>query len=242
MAPSRTKKGVNVPGVHLSMPYMSNRDRNDILFGIEQGFDLISASFVRNAQDIMEIRHLLDELFNSNIRIIAKIENQEGIDNIDEILTVAATASWLPAAIWALRSTLPRSPPSRKNLIDRAMSAGKICITATQMLDSMIVNPRPTRAEITDVANAIYDGTGAVMLSGETAARQVSRRGPEGYGHHRRGYRVRLNFDSWFTTPAVRTAACPSALLWATLPAPLPTILGLPLLSPPPRAARPPAC
>ena len=84
----KTKKGVNVPGVHLSMPYMSNRDRNDILFGIEQGFDLISASFVRNAQDIMEIRHLLDE-HNSNIRIIAKIENQEGIDNIDEILTVA---------------------------------------------------------------------------------------------------------------------------------------------------------
>ena len=160
--------GVNVPGVHLSMPYMSNRDRNDILFGIEQGFDLISASFVRNAQDIMEIRHLLDE-HNSNIRIIAKIENQEGIDNIDEILTVA-DGIMVARGDMGVEIDFAEIPAIQKHLIDRAMSAGKICITATQMLDSMIVNPRPTRAEITDVANAIYDGTGAVMLSGETAA------------------------------------------------------------------------
>ena len=164
----KTKKGVNVPGVHLSMPYMSNRDRNDILFGIEQGFDLISASFVRNAQDIMEIRHLLDE-HNSNIRIIAKIENQEGIDNIDEILTVA-DGIMVARGDMGVEIDFAEIPSIQKNLIDRAMSAGKICITATQMLDSMIVNPRPTRAEITDVANAIYAGTGAVMLSGETAA------------------------------------------------------------------------
>ena len=164
----KTKKGVNVPGVHLSMPYMSTRDRNDILFGIEQGFDLISASFVRNAQDIMEIRHLLDE-HNSNIRIIAKIENQEGIDNIDEILTVA-DGIMVARGDMGVEIDFAEIPAIQKNLIDRAMSAGKICITATQMLDSMIVNPRPTRAEITDVANAIYDGTGAVMLSGETAA------------------------------------------------------------------------
>ena len=164
----KTKKGVNVPGVHLSMPYMSTRDRNDILFGIEQGFDLISASFVRNAQDIMEIRHLLDE-HNSNIRIIAKIENQEGIDNIDEILTVA-DGIMVARGDMGVEIDFAEIPSIQKNLIDRAMSAGKICITATQMLDSMIVNPRPTRAEITDVANAIYDGTGAVMLSGETAA------------------------------------------------------------------------
>lgn len=164
----KTKKGVNVPGVHLSMPYMSQRDRNDILFGIEQGFDLISASFTRNAQDIMEIRHLLDE-HDCNMRIIAKIENQEGIDNIDEILTVA-DGIMVARGDMGVEIDFAEIPAIQKHLIDRAMSAGKICITATQMLDSMMVNPRPTRAEITDVANAIYDGTGAVMLSGETAA------------------------------------------------------------------------
>ena len=164
----KTKKGVNVPGVHLSMPYMSPRDRNDILFGIEQGFDLISASFTRNAQDIMEIRHILDE-HDCNMRIIAKIENQEGIDNIDEILTVA-DGIMVARGDMGVEIDYAEIPSIQKHLIDRAMGAGKICITATQMLDSMIVNPRPTRAEITDVANAIYDGTGAVMLSGETAA------------------------------------------------------------------------
>ena len=164
----KTKKGVNVPGVHLSMPYMSQRDTSDILFGVEQGFDLISASFARNAQDIMEIRHVLDE-HNSKIRIIAKIENQEGIDNIDEILTVA-DGIMVARGDMGVEIDFAEIPAIQKHLIDRAMSAGKICITATQMLDSMIVNPRPTRAEITDVANAIYDGTGAVMLSGETAA------------------------------------------------------------------------
>lgn len=164
----KTKKGVNVPGVHLSMPYMSQRDKEDILFGIEQGFDLVSASFTRCAQDIMEIRHLIDER-NASMRIIAKIENQEGIDNIDEILSVA---DGIMVARGDLGVEIPfdEIPGLQKHLIDRAMSAGKICITATQMLDSMMANPRPTRAEITDVANAIYDGTGAVMLSGETAA------------------------------------------------------------------------
>ena len=164
----KTKKGVNVPGVHLSMPYMSNRDRNDILFGIEQGFDLISASFVRNAQDIMEIRHLLDE-HNSNIRIIAKIENQEGIDNIDEILTVA-DGIMVARGDMGVEIDFTELPGIQKNIIERSFSFGKPIVTATQMLDSMIVNPRPTRAEISDVANAIYDGTSAIMLSGETAA------------------------------------------------------------------------
>ena len=164
----KTKKGVNVPGVHLSMPYMSQRDRDDILFGIEQGYDLISASFTRSAQDIMDIRHLLDE-HNANIRIIAKIENQEGIDNIDEILSVA-DGIMVARGDMGVEIDYAEIPSIQKHLIDHAMQMGKICITATQMLDSMIVNPRPTRAEITDVANAIYDGTGAVMLSGETAA------------------------------------------------------------------------
>ena len=164
----KTKKGVNVPGVHLSMPYMSQRDRDDILFGIEQGFDLISASFTRNAQDIMEIRHLLDEN-NCSMRIIAKIENREGIDNIDEILTVA-DGIMVARGDMGVEIDYAEIPAIQKHLIDRAMGAGKICITATQMLDSMMNNPRPTRAEITDVANAIYDGTSCIMLSGETAA------------------------------------------------------------------------
>ena len=164
----KTKKGVNVPGVHLSMPYMSQRDRDDILFGIEQGYDLISASFTRSAQDIMDIRHLLDE-HNANIRIIAKIENQEGIDNIDEILSVA-DGIMVARGDMGVEIDFAEIPAIQKHLIDRAMSAGKICITATQMLDSMIRNPRPTRAEVGDVANAIYDGTSAIMLSGETAA------------------------------------------------------------------------
>ena len=164
----KNKKGVNVPGVHLSMPYMSQRDRDDILFGIEQGYDLISASFTRSAQDIMDIRHLLDE-HNANIRIIAKIENQEGIDNIDEILSVA-DGIMVARGDMGVEIDYAEIPSIQKHLIDHAMQMGKICITATQMLDSMIRNPRPTRAEVADVANAIYDGTDAIMLSGETAA------------------------------------------------------------------------
>ena len=163
----KTKKGVNVPGVHLSMPYMSQRDRDDILFGIEQGYDLISASFTRSAQDIMDIRHLLDE-HNANIRIIAKIENQEGIDNIDEILSVA-DGIMVARGDMGVEIDYAEIPSIQKHLIDHAMQMGKICITATQMLDSMMKHPRPTRAEATDVANAIYDGTTGIMLSGETA-------------------------------------------------------------------------
>ena len=135
------------------MPYMSQRDRDDILFGIEQGYDLISASFTRSAQDIMDIRHLLDE-HNANIRIIAKIENQEGIDNIDEILSVA-DGIMVARGDMGVEIDYAEIPSIQKHLIDHAMQMGKICITATQMLDSMMVNPRPTRAEITDVANAI---------------------------------------------------------------------------------------
>ncbi len=164
----KTKKGVNVPGVHLSMPYMSAKDKDDILFGIKAGFDLIAASFTRSAQDVMEIRHLLDEN-NAKMRIIAKIENQEGVDNIDEILSVA-DGIMVARGDMGVEIPFAEIPAIQKRLIDKAMNGGKICITATQMLDSMMVNPRPTRAEITDVANAIYDGTGAIMLSGETAA------------------------------------------------------------------------
>ena len=164
----KNKKGVNVPGVHLSMPYMSQRDKEDIIFGIEQGFDFIAASFVRTAQDVYEIRNLLNE-YDSNIRIIAKIENREGVNNIDSILA-AADAVMVARGDLGVEIDFTELPGIQKNIIERSFSFGKPIVTATQMLDSMMVNPRPTRAEISDVANAIYDGTSAIMLSGETAA------------------------------------------------------------------------
>ena len=164
----KTKKGVNVPGVHLSMPYMSQRDRDDIIFGAQQGFDFIAASFVRTAQDVYDIRNLLNE-YDSNIRIIAKIENREGVNNIDSILA-AADAVMVARGDLGVEIDFTELPGIQKNIIERSFSFGKPIVTATQMLDSMIVNPRPTRAEISDVANAIYDGTSAIMLSGETAA------------------------------------------------------------------------
>lgn len=166
--PIKDRKGVNVPGVHLSMPYMSKQDREDILFGIQEGFDYVAASFCRSAQDVLEIRRLLDE-HQSNMRIIAKLENQEGVDNVDEILAVA-DGIMIARGDMGVEIDFTEIPVIQKDLISRALSVGKHVITATQMLDSMSANPRPTRAEITDVANAVYDGTSAVMLSGETAA------------------------------------------------------------------------
>ena len=164
----KNKKGVNVPGVHLSMPYMSQCDKDDIIFGIQQGYDFIAASFVRTAQDVYDIRNLLNQ-YDSNIRIIAKIENREGVNNIDSILA-AADAVMVARGDLGVEIDFTELPGIQKTIIDRSFSFGKPIVTATQMLDSMIVNPRPTRAEISDVANAIYDGTSAIMLSGETAA------------------------------------------------------------------------
>ena len=164
----KNKKGVNVPGVHLSMPYLSQKDREDIIFGVQNGFDFIAASFVRTAQDVYDIRNLLNE-YDSNIRIIAKIENREGVNNIDSILS-AADAVMVARGDLGVEIDFTELPGIQKDIIDRSFSFGKPIVTATQMLDSMMVNPRPTRAEISDVANAIYDGTSAIMLSGETAA------------------------------------------------------------------------
>lgn len=164
----KTKKGVNVPGVHLSMPYLSQKDREDIIFGVQNGFDFIAASFVRTAQDVYDIRNLLNE-YDSNIRIIAKIENREGVNNIDSILS-AADAVMVARGDLGVEIDFTELPGIQKDIIDRSFSFGKPIVTATQMLDSMMFNPRPTRAEISDVANAIYDGTSAIMLSGETAA------------------------------------------------------------------------
>ena len=164
----KDRKGVNVPNVRLSMPYMSQRDREDILFGVQQGFDYIAASFVRTAADVREIRRLLDQQ-NSSIQIIAKIENQEGVSNVADILA-AADGIMVARGDMGVEIDFTEIPIIQKEIIAQCVACGKPVITATQMLDSMMEHPRPTRAEMTDVANAIYDGTSAIMLSGETAA------------------------------------------------------------------------
>ncbi|MCC8141922.1 MAG: pyruvate kinase [Lachnospiraceae bacterium] len=163
------RKGVNVPNVELSLPYVSRKDYDDIIFGIEQGFDFIAASFTRTADDIREIKNILEENGGEKIRVIAKIENRQGVNNIDEILRIS---DGVMVARGDLGVEIPFEdvPVVQKLLISKAYNTGKQAVTATQMLDSMIERPRPTRAEAADVANAIYDGTSAVMLSGETAA------------------------------------------------------------------------
>ena len=215
----KNKKGVNVPGVHLSMPYMSQRDRDDIIFGAQQGFDFIAASFVRTAQDVYDIRNLLNE-YDSNIRIIAKIENREGVNNIDSILA-AADAVMVARGDLGVEIDFTELPGIQKNIIERSFSFGKPIVTATQMLDSMIVNPRPTRAEISDVANAIYDGTSAIMLSGETAAgaypvealktmSAIAER-TEQEGFHLRGRQMDSNPGKISVSDATAHAACLTA-------------------------------
>lgn len=151
------------------MPYLSERDKSDLLFGIKTGFDIVAASFVTRDEDIIQIRKLLDENGGKDISIIAKIENQDGVDNIDDILRVA-DGIMVARGDMGVEIPFVEIPRIQKELIHKGYNAGKQVITATQMLDSMIKNPRPTRAETTDVANAIYDGTSAIMLSGETAA------------------------------------------------------------------------
>ncbi len=169
--PVSNHKGVNVPGVSLSLPFISEQDEKDIIFGVHTGFDFIAASFTRCADDIRAIRRILSREHCDWMKIIAKIENAEGVQNIDEILRVA-DGVMVARGDMGVEIPMEDVPILQKMLITRARNAGKQVITATQMLDSMMKNPRPTRAEATDVANAIYDGTSAIMLSGETAAGQ----------------------------------------------------------------------
>ena len=163
------RKGVNVPDVILSMPFLSEKDKEDMLFGIKNDVDFIAASFVRRADDILKMRKFLNDHGGYDIHIIAKIENREGVQNIDEILE-AAEGVMVARGDMGVEIPYEEVPVIQKLMIKKGIEAGKQIITATQMLDSMMKNPRPTRAETTDVANAIYDGTGAIMLSGETAA------------------------------------------------------------------------
>lgn len=167
--PVKDHKGVNLPGTPVDLPFLSRKDRSDILFAAENGFDFIAASFTRSAQDILDIRALLDQVGAKGMEIIAKIENQQGIDNIDEIIAVAD-------GVMVARGDLGVEVPSyqvpmlQKEIVKKCRRAGKNVIIATQMLDSMTRNPRPTRAEVNDVAQAVFDGASAVMLSGETAS------------------------------------------------------------------------
>jgi len=164
------KKGVNVPGAELSMPFISDVDREDILFGIKMGFDFLACSFVRSKEDILEVRKILNE-HGAKTKVIAKIENMQGIRNLSEILEVS-DGIMVARGDMGVEIPLEEVPVIQKKMIKKAIAAGKQVITATQMLESMTKNPRPTRAETTDVANAIYDGTTAIMLSGETASGQ----------------------------------------------------------------------
>ena len=162
-------KGINVPDVNLSMPYLSDKDREDILFGIEQDVDFVAASFVQCKEDILQLRRLLDKNGGEEIKIISKIENLQGVENIDEIIEVS-DGIMIARGDMGVEIPYEEVPVIQKMIIKKVYQVGKQVITATQMLESMIKNPRPTRAEATDIANAVYDGTSAIMLSGETAA------------------------------------------------------------------------
>ncbi len=204
-------KGVNVPNSNLSMPFISPRDYDDILFGIEQGVDFIAASFVRSAEDVLAIKEILSKQNGTNIKLIAKIENMQGVENIDKIIEVS-DGVMVARGDMGVEIPMEDVPVLQKMIIKKCISEGKIVITATQMLDSMMKNPRPTRAEATDVANAIYDGTSAIMLSGETAAGlypvesletmvKIAERAEEDIN-----YRNRFSQNSEFGKPDVTTA------------------------------------
>lgn len=163
------RKSVNVPGLKLNLPLLTEKDKNDIIYGVKNGFDIIAASFVRKPEDILAIREVLKENHAENVKIISKIENQEGVDNFDEILNVS-DGIMVARGDLGVEIAMEKVPILQKVFIDKCNKQGKIVIVATQMLESMTNNPRPTRAEVNDVANAVYDGATAIMLSGEVAA------------------------------------------------------------------------
>ena len=206
------RKGVNIPGVELSIPFMSEKDKEDLLFGIKQDVDFVAASFTRTADDIKEMKAFLKANGGEDIRIIAKIENSQGVDNIDSIIEAC---EGIMVARGDMGVEIPEEEvPIIQKMIKKVIAAGKVVITATQMLDSMMKNPRPTRAETTDVANAIYDGTSATMLSGETAAgaypveavkmmARIAERTEKEIN-----YRKRFNDMAKYTDPGITDAIC----------------------------------
>ena len=214
-------KGVNVPDVDLSMPYISDKDREDILFGISQDVDFIAASFVQKKEDILQLRRLLEKNGGSDIKIIAKIENAQGVTNIDDIIEVS-DGIMVARGDMGVEIPYEEVPVIQKKIIKKVYRTGKQVITATQMLESMIKNPRPTRAETTDVANAVYDGTSAIMLSGETAAGaypveavktmvRISERTEQDVDYRKRFYQSARETDTDITN-AICHASCTTAL------------------------------
>jgi len=218
--PISNHKGVNVPGAALSMPYISEVDKSDIMFGCDMGFDFLAASFVRCREDILEVRKILDE-HDSHMKIIAKIENMQGIRNLEDILTVS-DGIMVARGDMGVEIPMEEVPVVQKRMIKMAEAQGKHVITATQMLESMIKNPRPTRAEATDIANAIYDGTTAIMLSGESAAglypveavktmAKIAERTEQDIDYAGRMKR-KENIDSFDVTTAISHATCTTAI------------------------------
>lgn len=214
-------KGVNIPDVDLSMPYISDKDREDILFGISQGIDFIAASFVQKKEDILLLRRLLEKNGGADIKIISKIENKQGVSNIDEIIDVS-DGIMVARGDMGVEIPYEEVPVIQKKIIKKVYQAGKHVITATQMLESMIKNPRPTRAETTDVANAVYDGSSAVMLSGETAAGaypveavrtmvRIAERTEQDVDYRKRFYQSKRQADADVTN-AICHATCTTAL------------------------------
>ncbi len=218
--PISNHKGVNVPGAVLSMPYISEADRSDIMFGCDMGFDFLAASFVRCREDILEVRKILDE-HGSHMKIIAKIENMQGIHNLEDILTVS-DGIMVARGDMGVEIPMEEVPVVQKQMIKMAEAQGKHVITATQMLESMIKNPRPTRAETTDIANAIYDGTTAIMLSGESAAglypveavktmAKIAERTEQDIDYAGR-MKKKESIDSFDVTTAISHATCTTAI------------------------------
>lgn len=218
--PISNHKGVNIPGAALSMPYISDVDRSDIMFGCDMDFDFLAASFVRCKEDILEVRKIIEE-HGSHMKIIAKIENTQGIRNLDEILE-AADGIMVARGDMGVEIPMEEVPIVQKQMIKKAEALGKHVITATQMLESMIKNPRPTRAEATDIANAIYDGTTAIMLSGESAAglypveavktmAKIAERTEQDIDYNSR-LRRRKVIDNIDTTTAISHATCTTAM------------------------------
>ncbi len=215
------KKSINLPGVKLDMPYMTERDREDLLFGIKADVDYVAASFIRNADDVKCVRNLLDENGGKDIKLISKIENNEGVENIDEILA-ESNGIMIARGDMGVEISFERLPAIQKSLIKKCYEAGKPVITATQMLESMVHSPRPTRAEVSDVANAIYDGTSAIMLSGETAAGMYPIESVETMSkiaemtekniHYKKRFLAQQKIKNTSITDAVSHAACTMAI------------------------------